>query len=188
MKTLLTKTWRALGLSKGIQLAVMRVFQDQFLVGVTGIIFNDRDEILIFKHTYRQVRWSLPGGYIKAGEHPLEGLEREVLEESGFVVSADEQLQLRTDRESSRLDITVTGKYIGGEFKRSHEVSEFGFFTFENLPQISKKQLLLIEYALNERKKKKENGIPPLNSASKSGYLNGVIRKFGSLFLPEKNS
>lgn len=151
MKTILAKAWRVLAISKGIQLSLMRVFQDQFLIGVTGIIFNEKNEALLFKHTYRQTAWSLPGGYIKSKEHPFEALEREIMEESGLVVSAEEQLKIRTDRETSRMDVTVVGLYIGGEFKKSHEVSEFGFFSFENLPLISKNQLLLIEYALHNK-------------------------------------
>lgn len=149
MKKLLAKTWRKLGLPKGIQLSIMRISQDQFLVGVTGIIFNEKKEVLLFKHTYRQSpQWSLPGGYLKSKEHPLEGLEREIAEESGFVVSADEELKIRTDRETSRLDVTVIGKHIGGEFNPSHEVSDYGFFAFKNLPLISKNQLFQIEQAL----------------------------------------
>lgn len=152
MKTLLSKAWRALSLPKVIQLSIMRLFQDQFLIGVTGVIFNEKDEILLFKHTYRQTSWSLPGGYSKSKEHPFETLEREIMEESGLVVSADEQLNIRTDRQTSRLDVTVVGKHIGGEFKPSNEVSEFGFFALVNLPLISKNQLLLIEHVLHNRK------------------------------------
>ena len=148
MKTILAKAWRVLAIPKGIQLFLMRIFQDQFLIGVTGIIFNEKKEVLLFKHTYRQTAWSLPGGYIKSKEHPFEALEREIEEESGLVVSSDEQLKIRTDRETPRLDVTVKGIYIGGEFRPSHEVSDFGFFAFEDLPLISKRQLLLIEYAL----------------------------------------
>lgn len=149
MKTLLAKAWRALSFAKGMQLSVMRIFQDQFLIGVTGIILNEKNQVLLFKHTYRQTQWSLPGGYIKSKEHPLEALEREIAEESGLVVSADEQLKIRTDRESARLDVTIIGKHIGGEFKKSEEVSEFGFFFFADLPLISKNQLLLIKHALH---------------------------------------
>jgi len=106
----------------------MRFFQDQFLVGVTGIIFNDKKEVLLFKHVYRAHQWSLPGGYLKSGEHPREGLEREIKEESGLVVSADELLKTRTDRETARLDICYVGCYVGGDFVPTHEVSEYGFF------------------------------------------------------------
>lgn len=76
MKTILAKIFHALNLSKSFQLFLMRFSQDVFLVGVTGIILNEQKEILLFKHTYRSHSWSLPGGYLKAGEHPREGLRQ----------------------------------------------------------------------------------------------------------------
>ena len=151
MKTLLTKLWKALHLPKGLQLLIMRFFQDQFLVGVTGIIFNDKNEILLFKHTYRSHAWSLPGGYMKTGEHPRETLEREIKEESGLVVSMDESLKTRTDRLSARLDMCYIGVLIGGEFSATHEVSEYGFFTQDKLPLLRKNQLFLIDEALKQQ-------------------------------------
>lgn len=151
MKLFLAKIWKLLKLPKGFQLFIMRFIQDQFLIGVTGIFFNDKKEVLLFKHSYRQTTWSLPGGYLKAKEHPKEGLEREIKEESGLVVSADEKLKTRTDRETARLDICYVGKFIGGEFTPSHEVTEFGLFSFDNLPIIAKNQLYLIQQALENK-------------------------------------
>jgi 8-oxo-dGTP diphosphatase len=151
VKLLFAKIWKMLRLPKGMQLKIMRLFQDEFLVGVTGIIFNDRDEILVFKHSYRLHAWSLPGGYLKAGEHPREGLEREIEEESGFVVSIDERVRIRTDREVGRLDICYVGKLIGGDFKPTHEVLECGFFSQEKLPLLRKNQVLLIDDVIRER-------------------------------------
>src|SRR5262245_10111755 len=133
MMTLLAKIWLLFKFPKKIQLFIVRFLHDEFLVGVAGIIFNEKDEILLFKHTYREVKWGLPGGYIKAKEHPLEGLEREIEEESGFVVAIDEPLKIRTDRETARLEVVYIGTFLGGEFKKSDEVSEASFFTFENL-------------------------------------------------------
>lgn len=150
MKTLLAKIWSALRLPKGLQLLVMRLFQDQFLVGVTGIVFNKKREILLFKHTYRSHPWSLPGGYMKSGEHPRDALEREIKEESGLVVSIDEQLKTRTDRDSARLDLCYTGILIGGEFTPTHEVSEYGFFTKDNFPLLRKNQLFMINEAIRQ--------------------------------------
>lgn len=151
MRDLLTKLWKALHLPKGLQLLIMRFFQDQFLVGVTGIIFNEKNEVLLFKHIYRAHSWSLPGGYLKAGEHPAEGLEREIKEESGFVVSVDRVLKTRTDRDSARLDICYTGTFIGGGFTQTHEVSEYGFFAIDNFPLLRKNQVFLIDEALKQR-------------------------------------
>ncbi len=132
----------------------MRRVNDQFLVGATGIFFNDNNQVLLFKHTYRSAdEWRLPGGYIKGKEHPKEGLEREIKEESGLVVSADERLKIRTDREAARLDIIYSGTFIGGDFTPSKEVSKAGFFPFETLPHLPKDQLIFIEKALSERRK-----------------------------------
>jgi ADP-ribose pyrophosphatase YjhB (NUDIX family) len=134
-----------------MQLFIMRFIQDKFLVGVTGIIFNERQEILLFKHTYRSHAWALPGGYLKSGEHPKEALEREIKEESGLIVSVDEPLKTRTDRDTARLDMCYTGVLIGGDFTPSHEVSEYGFFTQDKLPLLRENQVFLIDKALRIR-------------------------------------
>lgn len=159
MSGILARIWRRLRLSKSVQLFIMRFVQDAFLVGVTGVILNDKDEILVFKHSYRKVQWSLPGGYMKKGEHPVEGLEREIEEESGLVVSVDKELKIRTDRTEARLDICFTGKFIGGEFKPSAEVLEYGFFSLANLPIIPRSQIALIDGIL-----KRKTYLPPAST------------------------
>lgn len=103
------------------------------------------------KHTYRG-GWSLPGGYLKAKEHPKEALEREIKEETGLTVSADERLKIRADRKGPRLDITYTGVFIGGEFKPSKEIKKIKFFAFTDLPNVPSDQLYFIEKAMNRKK------------------------------------
>ena len=155
MYGLLLKIWKALHLPTGLQLFLMRRVNDQFLVGVTGIFFDNKDRVLLVKHTYRGGNsWSLPGGYAKGGEHPKEALEREVKEETGYEVSADERLKIRTDRDTARLDITYTGAFIGGVFTPSKEVKVAKLFEFDKLPIIREDQLLFIDKALNLRKSK----------------------------------
>ncbi len=151
MRAILAKLYKALHLPKDAQLFVMRLTQDKFLVGVTAIIFNEKTEILLFKHVYRAHSWSLPGGYLKAGEHPREALEREIKEESGLVVSIDESVKTRTDRDSALLDMCYIGVLIGGEFTPTHEVSEYGFFAQDKLPLLRKNQVFLIDEALKGR-------------------------------------
>jgi ADP-ribose pyrophosphatase YjhB (NUDIX family) len=151
MRSLLLKFYKALKLPKGIQLKVMRLLEDKFLVGVTGIIFNEKNEILLFKHSYRAHSWSLPGGYLKASEHPSEGLEREIEEESGLVVSIDFPLKTRTDREAARLDICYVGVYIGGVFVPSQEVTEYGFFAQDKMPLLRSNQVILVDEALKRK-------------------------------------
>jgi 8-oxo-dGTP diphosphatase len=149
MMRIAAKIWKLLHLPTSWQLGLMKLFQDQFLIGVTGIIFNAKNEVLLFKHTYRNYEWSLPGGYIKSKEHPKEGLEREIEEESGYIVSVSKRHKIRTDRDDARLDIVYIGTFIGGDFRPSAEVTEAHFFTFDKLPRISRDQLVLIDKAMN---------------------------------------
>ncbi len=152
MKALLIKIWQLLPLTKYVQLAIMRLTQDEFLIGVTGVILNNNSEILIVNHSYRDgTYWSLPGGYVKGKEHPKEGLAREIEEETGFIVRIDENIRIRTDRETARLDISFIGRYVGGSFKPTSEVREAAFFSFENLPLVSQDQLVLIKGVLEEK-------------------------------------
>lgn len=160
MKALLTKAWKILRLPKGAQIAIMRVTQDEFLIGVTGVILNQNNEVLVCKHTYRKGHaWSLPGGYLKGKEHPKEGLAREIEEETGFIVRIEEQFNLKTDRETARIDISLIGKLIGGKFRESHEVSEADFFPRDKLPLISRSQLVLIKKVLDYKQVKSNETI-----------------------------
>lgn len=87
---------------------------------------------------------------MKHGEHPREALEREILEESGLIVSVDDSLKTRTDRDIARLDLCYTGKFIGGEFKPTHEVDAYGFFVQDKFPLLRKNQVFLINEALQQ--------------------------------------
>ncbi len=152
MMGVLLKIWKRFGFSKNIQLRIIRLFQNQFLIGVTGVIFNSESKVLLFKHTYRKTAWSLPGGYMNGKEHPREALEREIFEESGLTVSIDWRMKIRTDRETARLDISYIGTFIGGTFVPSAEVIEARFCSLDNLPPIRREQLFLIERALEQRR------------------------------------
>lgn len=152
MNWLLVQTWKIFSFPKRLQLALVRIKEDEFLIGLTGVILNDKNEILIVNHTYRDgKRWSLPGGYIRGREHPREGLAREIEEETGFIVAIDRELKIRTDRETARLDISLMGHYVGGKFRPSAEVSEAKFVSFADLPLLRQSQLVLIQKVLSLR-------------------------------------
>jgi 8-oxo-dGTP pyrophosphatase MutT (NUDIX family) len=153
MYALLLKIWKRLPFTTNLKVKIMGIINDQFLIGVTGIFFDNKNRVLLVKHSYRgDGSWSLPGGYIKKGEHPKEGLEREVEEETGYVVSADTRLKIRTDRNNARLDITYSGEFMGGNYKQSVEISDADFFRFERLPILPQDQLVFIDKALKLRR------------------------------------
>ncbi len=147
MYKLLLHTWKRLSLGKTFQITILRFLNDQFLIGVTGVIFNDSEEVLLLKHSYRRVPWSLPGGYLKAGEHPKRGLEREIAEETNFKVKVEKIIKTVHDKETARIDICCVGIFKKGTFKKSEEVTEFGFFNLHKLPPLLDDQYKQIESA-----------------------------------------
>ena len=48
-----------------------------------------REVVLIkqYRHGVQQVLWEFPGGVVEDGENPLDGVKRELLEETGYVSS-----------------------------------------------------------------------------------------------------
>ena len=51
----------------------------------TGLVFNEKNKILLIKHKRHGV-WMPPGGQLEEGELPHEAMLREVLEETGLNV------------------------------------------------------------------------------------------------------
>lgn len=148
----LLKVWRNLALATAVQIRVLRIFNDEFLVGVTGVIFNDKHEVLLVKHSYRRVPWSLPGGFLQSGEHPKSGLQRELYEETNFKVFIEKIIKTQHDKKTARLDMCYVGIYKGGKFKKSNEVIDYGFFDLSNLPPLIDDQYKQIDLGLAEFK------------------------------------
>ena len=50
---------------------------------------NNNEVVLIrqYRHGIRDVLWEIPGGVVEDGEDPLEGVKRELLEETGYTAS-----------------------------------------------------------------------------------------------------
>ncbi len=148
---MLLKIWKKLSLPQPVQLLLMRFANDQFLIGVTGVIFNEKNEVLLLKHTYRKVEWSLPGGYLKANEHPKVGLAREIMEETNFTVNVIKIIRTQTDHKG-RLDMCYFGVFVSGKFKPSEEVIEYKFVDPEKLPKLLDDQYRQISDGLKRKK------------------------------------
>ena len=95
-----------------------------------AIIFNERDEVLLFHHTYRgeKYAWGLPGGWLKQGESVEAGIEREIYEESRLVVCIDRPFLVGKSTKFPRLDLVFLGHLVSGTFQSSLEVDDVAFF------------------------------------------------------------
>jgi 8-oxo-dGTP pyrophosphatase MutT (NUDIX family) len=79
--------------NEGDVMMICRLVEDAFIpthathyIGVGGVILNEREELLVVCERHRrtsQPYYKLPGGALQPGEHLVEAVLREVLEETG---------------------------------------------------------------------------------------------------------
>jgi len=117
------------------------------LVGVVGLITNERGEVLLLRHTYRrEYPWGLPTGFLEHGEQPLDALRRELSEETGLTVSLSPTPWVYSEPDRRLLNIVYSGSVLGRPgIRGSAEVSEGRFFACDQLPQMIPDQRRLVE-------------------------------------------
>ncbi len=64
-------------------------FLPTHIVSAGAVVLNDRGQVLLIKDA-RKDAWTFPGGIIEEGEGVLDGVKREVLEETGITVEVGE--------------------------------------------------------------------------------------------------
>jgi ADP-ribose pyrophosphatase YjhB (NUDIX family) len=108
-------------------------------VDVRGAVFRDRKILLV-----REVidgGWTMPGGWAEVGDSPTRGAEREVWEESGFLVRARKLIGVYDANRAEPMELYHAVKLVflceltGGEARTSNETSEVGFFAQDEIPQ-----------------------------------------------------
>jgi ADP-ribose pyrophosphatase YjhB (NUDIX family) len=134
IKKILLKIWRILPL--WLQMLLSRIIRPLFQVFAAAVIFDENKNILLVKSTYQRFHpWGLPGGSLEYGEHPEEAVIREVWEETGLHVCVERFLMVNAWM-PDRVGLYYLCKITSGIFHPSEEVSEYDYFSMENLPDI----------------------------------------------------
>jgi 8-oxo-dGTP diphosphatase len=107
----------------------------------------DAGKVLLARraHAPWQGRWGTPGGFSEEGEHPVETVEREVLEETGLRVTVTGYLGVWVDRYADdpgdvEADVINVAYYVAAPAEVTDaqpdpaEVSEVGWFRWDELP------------------------------------------------------
>jgi ADP-ribose pyrophosphatase YjhB (NUDIX family) len=147
-KTLLSKLWKAF--PRGLRWRVIAALNDCFVVGVTGIVWNARGELLLAHHVYRDaIAWGLPGGVIRRGESLEAALHREILEETSLSVQVGRLVKVTLDQRWPNLTCHFTCTVEGTPRPQVNgELFEAGFYPLDALPGvISPGQWETIQYA-----------------------------------------
>ena len=108
----------------------------------TGLCVDDDGRVLLARRAQDPQRglWDLPGGFLEEGEHPLDGLRRELREETGLEVEPLEFFCATTDRYGdsegavATLNLTWTARVVAGDAQPADDVSELRWFAVDELP------------------------------------------------------
>lgn len=111
---------------------------------VTALAFVERGgRYLVLKRAQEPYRglWDLPGGFIEAGETPVEAVKREIYEETGLSVDAPTILGAYSSRYGERgkwtVDVAFFCQAPVGDLQLSDESSGAAWVTLEEMPTLA---------------------------------------------------
>jgi ADP-ribose pyrophosphatase YjhB (NUDIX family) len=110
-------------------------------IDVRGAVIQDGKILLIQEQA--DGRWAMPGGWADIGDFPAKTVEREVFEESGYIVLVEKVIAVMDANHVAPLEFYHAYKLIfqcrllGGQPQTSHETLAVGFFDMDDLPPLS---------------------------------------------------
>ena len=110
-------------------------------VAAAALVERD-DEVLLVRRSVDPARglWTLPAGFIDAGEDPALAAERECLEETGLIVEVSELLTVLFGQEHKRgahIVIFYRANIQSGELTAGDDVDKVAFFSRNELPPLA---------------------------------------------------
>lgn len=121
-------------------------------VAVAALLVQDGRVLLARRvNDPQRGRWSLPAGFIDAGEDPISALKRECKEETGLDVGIVDLLGVFYGQEHPRgahIVIAYRVQAIGGTLTPADDVDQVEFFYREHLPELAFRttQVILDQY------------------------------------------
>ncbi len=107
-------------------------------VDVRGAVFREGKLLMVKERV--DGSWTMPGGWADVGDYPAASIEREVLEESGFVVNTRRLIGVYDANRITPLDFYHAFKLVflcdieSGSARISDETTAVKFFTIEEIP------------------------------------------------------
>ncbi|MCM3388192.1 NUDIX hydrolase [Ureibacillus chungkukjangi] len=150
-------------------------------LGVAGVVINGDGKWLVVKKTYSGLKgiWSLPAGFVQAGETADEAVVREVLEETGIQCEVSGLIGFRTGVIRGEISDNMAIFYCTPTDGEQHikiqeaEVSEACWLSVEELVDSGEASVMLEEMASHElihHQLFKKDGINPGDVFEYSSY------------------
>ena len=107
-----------------------------------GVLVEHAGRVLLVRRTQEPGRglWTLPAGFVDAGEDPATAAVRECLEETGLEVELDGLFDLAPGKDHPRgADIVIVylAHVIGGDLRPGDDADSAAFFGPEALPELA---------------------------------------------------
>jgi ADP-ribose pyrophosphatase YjhB (NUDIX family) len=107
-----------------------------------ALVVDEAGRLLLGRRRFEPFagRWDIPGGFLEEGEHPLDGMRRELREETGLEVEPIEFLGAWMDRyggdstAEATLNLYWTARAVAGEPEPADDVTELRWFAPDELP------------------------------------------------------
>lgn len=107
-----------------------------------AVLIEKDDRILLVRRSVdpRRGKWTLPAGFIDAGEDPRRAAERECLEETGLKVRVMDLLDVLYGQEHEKgahIIIFYRAEIIEGDLFAGDDVDRVAFFSRSDLPTLA---------------------------------------------------
>ncbi|MEV5964324.1 NUDIX domain-containing protein [Kribbella sp. NPDC051952] len=128
-----------------------------WLTGITGVVLNEQDEILLVRRADNG-QWSLVAGILEPGEQPAAGLMREIQEETAVEAAIDRLVSIESLPPGSYpngdqvqfLDLCFRCRPLRGEPRVNDDESlEVRWWPLNDLPPLTDREKVAIENALS---------------------------------------
>ncbi|MFZ2096578.1 MAG: NUDIX hydrolase [Anaerolineales bacterium] len=107
-----------------------------------AILIRKEDRILLVQRRYdpKKGHWTLPSGFVDAGEDPVEAAKRECLEETGLQIHNIKLLDVIFSQEHPRgasILIVYRAEIQSGRLIAGDDANQAGFFDLHDLPPLA---------------------------------------------------
>ena len=103
-------------------------------VSVTGIVFRDDGRVLAIQRC-DDGRWVPPGGVLELAESPTDGVAREVLEETGIKVQAEQLTGVYKNMRLGVVTLAFRCSPISGQSHPTDEAKQVAWLTVDEAKQ-----------------------------------------------------
>jgi 8-oxo-dGTP diphosphatase len=111
-----------------------------------GVVVMKEEKVLLVKRSNapQKGKWAIPGGSVNLGETLQEAAEREIMEETGLTIQANEPIHAfdLIERDSAGnllfhyVIIDLLADYVEGEIRPADDVSDAGWFSPDEIESL----------------------------------------------------